>query len=301
MLSAFRQGTDAYLDYRLIKAGSFTGFDEDLAERWTIKHSFYVAVGGLRISNTSYLTMEGVIFGITEKVVDVDTIPSQRAIADKSKADITVKMITIVQVRWLLVQCIARAISKLPVTTLEITVLAYIPCMLFITAFWWEKPYNVNEPTLLTIDRPNMRNEDDRICRYGRLPTFINCSLEGALEIFEGNLSGIFVLAAACFVFGGIHCTAWNFAFNSAAERWLWRISSVILCSVIPVLSMAMKATEQIMGMVHWFIVVWIGGPVLVLYVAARLYLLVECFVGLRSLPSECYSTVVWTSFISHV
>lgn len=42
-------------------------------------------------------------------------------------------------------------------------------------------------------------------------------------------------------------------------------------------------------------------GLGLSLYVLARLYLLAEVFLSLRSLPAGCYDTVVWLRLWPHV
>jgi hypothetical protein len=41
--------------------------------------------------------------------------------------------------------------------------------------------------------------------------------------------------------------------------------------------------------------------PVAMAYSVARLYLMVEVFLGLRALPQGAYSSVEWTSFVLHV
>ena len=53
-------------------------------------------------------------------------------IEDKVKADILVKMAALVQIRWLVLQSIARFIQHLHTTTLEISALAYVPCTIFV-------------------------------------------------------------------------------------------------------------------------------------------------------------------------
>ena len=43
-------------------------------------------------------------------------------------------------------QCIAHGIEHLPVTHLEIVMLAYVAMNFVIYIFWWNKPLNVNQP-----------------------------------------------------------------------------------------------------------------------------------------------------------
>lgn len=75
---------------------------------------------------------------------------SKESITDKSKADAIAKALVITQASWMILQCIARFANKPPVTTLELNTLAHAVCAILVYAFWWEKPLDISEPTLLT-------------------------------------------------------------------------------------------------------------------------------------------------------
>jgi hypothetical protein len=54
----------------------------------------------------------------------------------------------------------------------------------------------------------------------------------------EDNVPLVFsIMAVSAFIFGGLHCLAWNFQFPSEAELILWRTAS-IASAVVPVLSL---------------------------------------------------------------
>jgi hypothetical protein len=82
------------------------------------------------------------------------TIPSLPSIStfdisDKSKGDPFVKGLAIVQVLWLLIQVAIRTAKNLPVSQLEIVVLAFSFCTLITYLLCWSKPQNVMVPTYI--------------------------------------------------------------------------------------------------------------------------------------------------------
>lgn len=77
--------------------------------------------------------------GIIQRLPQV----SLKEIEDKSKSDAFIKGIAVLQVLWLVVQVIARGAKGLPVSQLEIAVLAFAACACLTYAFSWAKPQNV--------------------------------------------------------------------------------------------------------------------------------------------------------------
>jgi hypothetical protein len=75
----------------------------------------------------------------------------KKKLEDKGKAGALVKTLAILQILWLVIQCGARLAQHLPLTTLEISTLAYVPCTILIYYLWWDKPYEINTPTYLNI------------------------------------------------------------------------------------------------------------------------------------------------------
>jgi hypothetical protein len=90
----------------------------------------------------------------TEAVAKLGFLPdiAQQSIKDKSKADSLAKILVIFQASWLIFQCIARFATQLAVTTLELNTLAHAACALLIYLLWWEKPLDIQCPTILTGD-----------------------------------------------------------------------------------------------------------------------------------------------------
>ncbi|KAF8645411.1 hypothetical protein AX16_007835 [Volvariella volvacea WC 439] len=107
-------------------------------------------------------------------------------------------------------------------------------------------------------------------------------------------------------LFEGIHLIGWNFPFSTRIERDLWRMSSVVV-------------TLEPVVLTSGFIVGWLGPkyPMLVrvfilpkgsvgsllglLYIPARIALLVLPLVGLRNLPPSAFQNVQWSNYIPHI
>ena len=74
------------------------------------------------------------------------TVLTEAEIKDKGKSDWLTKSLVLLQTSWFVMQCIARAIEHLPVTHLEIVMLAYAAMNFMIYVFWLNKPLNIDRP-----------------------------------------------------------------------------------------------------------------------------------------------------------
>ena len=134
-------------------------------------------------------------------------------------------------------------------------------------------------------------------------------------------------LALLSFLYGGIHLTSWNGHFPSSVEEIMWRIAGSIVASggcIIYLLTRisdwaintdtnGMKIAQHITWRIWKFSDVLkqgkrartIAGLLLrmwiLLYCIARVYIITEAFISLRSLPLGSYSTVNWVNFLPHV
>ena len=124
-----------------------------------------------------------------------------------------------------------------------------------------------------------------------KVPTFY-ASEKGA------EAGNIFFMSAVGVVFGGIHCAGWLFYFPSHEEAILWRVSSAVLTGVALLLSLLENSKSPHEWEPHVIAVLTIF---LLVYVVARLLLLVEAFISLRQLTPGMLALVKWTSFLPHI
>jgi hypothetical protein len=141
----------------------------------------------------------------------------------------------------------------------------------------------------------------------------------------------VIVLCILTLLYASIHLTGWNFHFPSHAEMILWRVCSAILFGTTTVFWFVDRAMawRRYGFWQYWFNLVFHPGKAEILaaharehppppfrlswvecvlctilgvnYTAARLYLIIEVFLGLRVVPKSTYTVVQWTSFLPHV
>ncbi|KAF4607612.1 hypothetical protein EYR38_001684 [Pleurotus pulmonarius] len=121
-------------------------------------------------------------------------------------------------------------------------------------------------------------------------------------------------------LFGAIHCIAWRFQFPTAVEKAVWRVASIVVTAApllwylivsAIVMLVKIKTTSEVSGASRWVIALleslirYIGMAlvpvILYSYFFARLFLIIESFVSLRSLSPEAFQVVTWTTFIPHI
>ena len=133
---------------------------------WTLTHGFYATMGGFGIDGSTAGTpflpkgAEHVMFskpGI-ERLIELEYIEeltnvSVEDIRDKGKSSRIAKILIAIQTLWFSTQLIARLVQYLPISLLELSTFAHGVCTIFAIYFWWEKPQDIEQPTLLSLDR----------------------------------------------------------------------------------------------------------------------------------------------------
>jgi hypothetical protein len=255
-------------------------------------------------------------------------------IKDRSKGDILSKGLAILQTGWFLVQCLARAIQRLPITELELMTVAFATLNLMTYVFWWDKPLNVQYPLRIPLKRPvgemglgkgssqsgkgdggwllwvvrvALGEEDEgvELTKRASVPVFY----AGDVDVEKRRLASV-AGAVIAMVFGGIHCIGWSFSFPTRIEQILWRVSSVVI-TCVPLVCLVLLGVLVCFGVDYsgrsrvnrgWTVMYYVGVPTpLVGYVVARVVLLVQAFLTLRELPDGACQVVRWTTFIPHI
>ena len=128
-----------------------------------------------------------------------------------------------------------------------------------------------------------------------RVPTFYSPDND-----FHDSLMSLALVMCAT-VFGAIHCIAWSFHFATLQERWVWRICA-ILVSGLPILLVAIPFLyDRFDWIFREDFIQYIFMAMMILYVIARIALLVLPFVALRALPPGAYVQLNWVSFLPHI
>ncbi|KAL8925821.1 MAG: hypothetical protein Q9208_003318 [Pyrenodesmia sp. 3 TL-2023] len=130
---------------------------------WELVHGFYVLMGGFTLARAgrsilpegvaqATITSDGLRFLLQHEPDALPDITSSQ-IRDKSKADGLKKMLVCTQALWFCVQCITRLSQSLPVSLLELNTIGHALCTLAIYIFWWQKPLDIEEPTVIRDER----------------------------------------------------------------------------------------------------------------------------------------------------
>ncbi|KAK4142528.1 uncharacterized protein C8A04DRAFT_29802 [Dichotomopilus funicola] len=175
----------------------------------------------------------------------------RRHVSDKGKANYAAKLLTAVQILWIVVQWIARKVDGLAITLLEVHVLIGIPYTLIAYFFWWSKPLDVSMPIVLPICH-HLPPDSDTFGQW-RLSASQSCAeLDGRdsgpsrhhqpMRPRRASPSLLSVITRAGYDFawnfdqraellsalmavinGCLHATAWVSHFPTTVERDLWR------------------------------------------------------------------------------
>lgn len=158
-------------EFKGVQSGTFflLGSERHLAYGWTQTHGFFAIMGGFilvdvvkvegrrefkeihtllpRACFSSHFYESDTLPRVLESLPEEDfPIVTEKRIKDMSKGDLLSKGFALWQTAWFVLQIIARAIERLPITELEITTLAYAVLNVITYALWWNKPLGVEQP-----------------------------------------------------------------------------------------------------------------------------------------------------------
>lgn len=118
-------------------------------------------------------------------------------------------------------------------------------------------------------------------------------------------------LTVLSLLFGAVYIAGWNISFPTHIERIVWRICTLMTLSLVVAFWAVDAAVElhqrkrikKVPGnekVALTPVKMLLYAIISMVYVAIRLYILIEPFVCLRSLPQDAFKTVEWSSFIPH-
>ncbi|KAI9819457.1 MAG: hypothetical protein M1827_006905 [Pycnora praestabilis] len=242
-------------------------------KRWTMRHAFWADMGGFMLATPDFppipIDAHQLHHLLAGKHISFPEI-GEKDIWDKNKADGFARALTVVQTVWFGLQCLGRAIQHLPLSTFELSTLAFVWCTLPTFFFWNHKPVDAEAPIFLTVDT---RMEDillsagDRANKpYNLTPLdFINpppkftglalfwLGIKIGLDIdrtpkirpirtFANStrtaprgLSWKEIILGAGIGLGYvcIHLAGWNFSFPTFVEHTFWRVATSLMSGLV--------------------------------------------------------------------
>ncbi|KAF2806309.1 uncharacterized protein BDZ99DRAFT_573876 [Mytilinidion resinicola] len=150
------EGADAEIAPGVTTAPAQKPAPKQTVEKWTTEAAFFATSGGFAVHSSTFwptpiltFTPDGLLALAKLNLLPVPAV----TMMDKSKADTGTKILVCLQAGWFLLQTLARLVQHLPVTLLEIHVLAHVGCAFGMYWFWLRKPYDAEYPIILEDER----------------------------------------------------------------------------------------------------------------------------------------------------
>jgi len=168
-----REGDPDEVRWRPVPCGSWRSWPgrcTNIASKstYSVMFSYFVVMGGFQVSIEDIYPSERAVatwLAVPKRVaLSTDGILqlaelghfvtiSEEEIRDKSKANVLQKILVVMQVGWMAVQCAVRAAWGLPICLLEIHTLVHVMCAVGMYAFWFKVP-TYRPSLILTVPAP---------------------------------------------------------------------------------------------------------------------------------------------------
>lgn len=130
------------------------------------------------------------------------------------------------------------------------------------------------------------------------------------LDAYQNSWTFWAVFSCAGAIYGGLHAVAWNATFLQPIELLLWRLSSLLIIGVGPLI--------VLIGCLHQFLdrydyrlgklvpralaltLVSLNASLALACFMARAYLIVEAFISLPYSPPGVYAVPTWSAYFPH-
>ena len=240
-------------------------------KQWTITHAFYADMGGIMLQTKDWLPFpvdaKQLHYLVTEGYVKFPEY-DRALIKDKNKIDVLLRIITICQILWFIVNMAGRSAQHLAITCGELTTAAFIVCSVGTALCWFHKPADVLRPEIIEID---VRISDILMKAggrarepYSRTPLDFVSRKEWAWSLYWSNwinilrnlgivfgpqrrpinrfentmfleVSGVwfYIFFAITAIYGSIFVCGWQYSFPTYTEMMLWRAASVTIMATM--------------------------------------------------------------------
>jgi len=277
-------------------------------ENWNLTTAFFGMMGGFEVKFTGVKRdSKGRLDVLTPKLLiglaRGNMLPpvDNWVCKDRGKSDEIGKLFVVGQVTWFILQCIGRKAAGLPVTLLEINTSIHVACAIGIYGLMWLKPQGASEALVIDVSMcPKCNhfmteNRQDLVSRADNLLTAMH-------DEFDQTRLRTFTMIILGVIYGGLHTVAWDAHFPSYAEQILWRVSAVLIVGLSAILFFFAQYVDRLpdegeMSLSQSLVLLF----VLPLFFFPRLYLVIEAFISVRSLPVGAYQTVDWVEFLPHI
>ena len=116
---------------------------------------------------------------------------------------------------------------------------------------------------------------------------------------------GILGLLGLCSAYGPVNLwVGWRFRFPSFPEQLLWGVSCIVIGAVLLLFQIPSYIhNRKTRAQGHWKNTVYHISVLIILvaYLGARIFIVVECFISIRHVPIGVYWTPPWLHMIPHV
>ncbi|KAM3079545.1 hypothetical protein ACMFMG_005964 [Clarireedia jacksonii] len=288
---------------------------------WTMQHGFYIDMGcfqvelhgkGADLPTTSEngdiielddglrftIRLENLILLMKADLLSAPDI-STHDLEERNKNDRFARCITYLQVLYFCFQFFTRLGFNLPISTLELSTMAFIYPAALVEYLWWDKPLDLRIATIAKLDpkkngafiyavsRLQFQNLEQDLAEWGK----------GDFVLFFNRLRGSYTGAQLAFgilivvLVDSINFAAWNNSFPSETEQLLWRTMSASTCGTMILLWIGLSIPVKSIRLV-------VCSLSTISYCICRIYLMIGVFVSLRSVPEALYQTVPWLSVL---
>lgn len=239
-------------------------------QRWTMKDAFFTDMGGFILHTRDQLPFpidaKQLHYLVSKRYLELPEL-DHRVIEDKNKVDGLLRIITLCQIVWFLINTIGRWTQQLVVTTAELTTVSFILCSLGTAFCWWHKPAGVVVAEIIESDisiNDVLQAEGQAIDAWRRTPldfanrkewwwsrcwsNFVNILRKMHLtfgsdakpidriadslqkELPKKPLYTCMTLTIGYFV---VLFAGWNYSFPTRTEQLLWRAACVTMMATL--------------------------------------------------------------------